>query len=200
MLIKILLLASLSALANGQTTEDCNLIYKQCYQDAFQRAFEQRYQAPKAKQQKIHQRPTPRPVESQNDVSDSQGSDAEGNCLAEHNKLRAKHGVPPLKRPSGELQSYANKRGHELASTDKFAHPANSKYGENLFMGGGKDFNCVDAVGSWYDEIKDFNFNNPTFSSGTGHFTQVVWKDAKEVACSINKSPKTGYTYIVVSI
>lgn len=194
MFIKILLLASLLALAYGQTMEDCNLMFKQCANDAYQRAFEDRYNKPKPNQQKITQRP--KPQHDANDLTD----DNIGICLNEHNKLRAKHGVPPMKRPSDELEAYAKKRGAELAATDNFSHPANSKYGENLFMGYGKEYNCKDALEAWYDEIKDYNFNNPGFKSGTGHFTQVVWKDAKEVACAITKSPKTKYTYVVVSI
>ena len=33
------------------------------------------------------------------------------------------------------------------------------------------------AVTKWYDEIQNYNWNDPTASTGTiGHFTQVVWK------------------------
>ena len=29
------------------------------------------------------------------------------------------------------------------------------------------------AVEMWYGEIKDYDYSNPGFSAGTGHFTQV---------------------------
>ncbi len=35
------------------------------------------------------------------------------------------------------------------------------------------------ATRAWYDEIKQYNFNQPTFSVKTGHFTQVVWKGSQ---------------------
>lgn len=34
-------------------------------------------------------------------------------------------------------------------------------------------------VSSWYSEIQYYNFSNPVYSSGTGHFTQVVWLDSQ---------------------
>lgn len=33
----------------------------------------------------------------------------------------------------------------------------------------------------WYDEIKDYNFDNPGNFGGTGHFTQVVWAGSSEM-------------------
>lgn len=35
------------------------------------------------------------------------------------------------------------------------------------------------------DEASKYDYNHPGFSSGTGHFTQVVWKGSKQVACAI---------------
>jgi hypothetical protein len=32
------------------------------------------------------------------------------------------------------------------------------------------------ATVAWYNEVKNYNFSAPGFSSETGHFTQVVWK------------------------
>lgn len=36
-----------------------------------------------------------------------------------------------------------------------------------------------DAVDAWYDEIKQHKFGVEPKTTGTGHFTQVVWKDSK---------------------
>jgi hypothetical protein len=37
------------------------------------------------------------------------------------------------------------------------------------------------ATQAWYDEIKDYDWENPGFSMETGHFTQVVWKGTTKV-------------------
>lgn len=46
-----------------------------------------------------------------------------------------------------------------------------------------------DAVGAWYDEVKDFTKSDISpFVSGpgeTGHYTQVVWADSDQVGCGI---------------
>lgn len=41
-----------------------------------------------------------------------------------------------------------------------------------------------DAVNMWYDEISNYNFDTGR-GSGTGHFTQVVWKDSTRVGCGV---------------
>lgn len=225
MLALAFLISTLPFLVYGQTAEDCREMYQECYKDSIQKMMN-RYKSSRNNQGLNSGRiisTTPRPdqrveswdskerlsfnpdgksVQGSKGVAPSKsghGNDA-NDCLAAHNKFRAAHGVPPLKAPSAELEAYANKRGLELATSDKFSHPANSPYGENLFMGYGKVYTCTDAVQAWYDEIKDYNFNNPGFSSATGHFTAVVWKDTTQVACSVTKSKKTGYSYVVVSI
>ncbi|KAG0318144.1 Golgi-associated plant pathoproteinsis- protein 1, partial [Podila horticola] len=48
---------------------------------------------------------------------------------------------------------------------------------------GYKDYKT--AITAWYNEEKQYNYNNPGFSGATGHFTQVVWKDTKSAAGNI---------------
>lgn len=60
-------------------------------------------------------------------------------------------------------------------------------------------FNCLRdlALNMWYKEIGLYSYSNPRFSSKTGHFTQMVWKDTQRVGCASSKSKKTGRIYIV---
>ena len=49
----------------------------------------------------------------------------------------------------------------------------------------------------WYEEIKDYSFRNPGFSSGTGHFTQVIWIDSVEMG--VAKATNAKGTQFVVA-
>ena len=44
-----------------------------------------------------------------------------------------------------------------------------------------------EAVDMWYNEVDDpgYDFSNPGWDYGTGHFTQVVWKGTTEVGCGV---------------
>ena len=105
-------------------------------------------------------------------------------ALKTHNDLRSKHGVGSLKI-SEDLNQIAQKFAEYLASINKIEHSNNiykNEYlGENIFCCSGNEIQGESMTMSWYDEINKYDFNNPGFVSGTGHFTQIVWKDTKEV-------------------
>lgn len=72
-------------------------------------------------------------------------------------------------------------------NTHVFAHTSNNPYGENLaYLQAypSNTFHPRHAVQLWYDEIKDYDYSKPDFSSSTGHFTQVVWKSTTQVGCA----------------
>jgi len=70
--------------------------------------------------------------------------------------------------------------------------------GQNAYWGGSSvesdestvQAGMTDAAQAWYDEVSDPGFDNGSispyvFSSGTGHYTQVVWADTEELGCGM---------------
>jgi len=108
-----------------------------------------------------------------------------------HNKARADVGVGPL-RWSKKLAIYAQEWAIHLASTHcTMEHRPNSgkwkqEHGENLFMGTAGYYGVADAVKAWESEKKYYRGGALNFSNwhDSGHYTQVVWKDTKEVGCA----------------
>ena len=122
-------------------------------------------------------------------------------ALKTHNDLREKHGVKPLKI-SEDLNQIAQKHAEHLAKINKIELSNNiykNEYlGENLFCCSGNEIQGEAMTMSWYNEINKYNFNNPGFSIDAGHFTQIVWKDTKEVGFGFAKS-KNGIYYGVAN-
>ncbi|KAJ8386717.1 hypothetical protein AAFF_G00166660 [Aldrovandia affinis] len=103
-----------------------------------------------------------------------------------HNAYRRKHGAPPLAL-SRDLCRSAQSWADYLLSIKTLKH-SQTGVGENLYYAWSSNPNKLtgkEAVDAWYSEIKDYNFSRPGFKSGTGHFTQVVWKDSKEVGVGL---------------
>ena len=105
--------------------------------------------------------------------------------LNNHNYHRKRHQVDSLERNS-EIEKVAQDYSEYQASIDQMKHSNNKKYGENLYYCYASYGICVtgeDASQRWYDEVSQYNFNKPGFSSGTGHFTQLVWKGSTQIGC-----------------
>ena len=99
--------------------------------------------------------------------------------LESHNNYRALHGVPSVTwsdTVAASAQAYAN--------TCPDSH-SGSGYGENLARAT-YDMAENGVVQWWYDEEPLYDYDNPGFSSETGHFTQVVWKGTTQIGCGFN--------------
>lgn len=93
------------------------------------------------------------------------------------------------------LSWYAQEWAETLAAEDRFAHRPGSNYGENLYCLWTSDTNAKvnprEICQSWYDDIKEYNFNNePKGSPRGGHFTQMVWKSTKLLGVGLAKTKK----------
>ena len=68
---------------------------------------------------------------------------------------------------------------------------ASGQHGQNAYWSSAKA-TSADATQSWYDELKDpgYDFEKPGFTSGIGHFTQVVWVQSTHVGAAVSKCGK----------
>ncbi|CAG2247939.1 unnamed protein product [Mytilus edulis] len=95
-----------------------------------------------------------------------------------HNDLRKKHGVPSVKHAK-DLSDYAQKWAEHMAATSSFGHSSCTLKSDRL----GENIACRSGTGT-----VDY----------TGHFTQVVWKETKEVGFGKAKS-SGGRVFVVGS-
>lgn len=113
-----------------------------------------------------------------------QAQNAPLDYLAAHNVARAMVGVGPLvwdPAIAAYAQWYANQRRGDC----RLIH-SRSNYGENLFWGSGKEWSAREAVESWVNERRDYNYATNTCNPGRvcGHYTQVVWKNSVRLGCA----------------
>ncbi|CAF1111504.1 unnamed protein product [Adineta steineri] len=120
--------------------------------------------------------------------------------LVHHNTLRARHCAANLALDDN-LNKIAQSYAEKLVNTNSFAH-SNNGYGENLYMMSSSaslaSLHGKTATQSWYDEVKDYNYSQPGFSAKVGHFTQVIWKNSKQLGVGVAFS-KDGRKAVVVT-
>uniref|UniRef100_A0A0D9V169 SCP domain-containing protein n=1 Tax=Leersia perrieri TaxID=77586 RepID=A0A0D9V169_9ORYZ len=104
-----------------------------------------------------------------------------------HNAARAAVGVGPVTWDTS-VQAFAENYARQRAGDCKLIHSSNrDNLGENLFWGSaGKDWSAADAVQSWVNEKKDYNYGSNSCAPGKvcGHYTQVVWRASTKIGCA----------------
>jgi pathogenesis-related protein 1 len=105
--------------------------------------------------------------------------------LIAHNLVRVRVDVPPL-RWSEQLAAHAGQWAEHLIREQQFYHRPKPTYGENLFEINGPRALPADVVGIWAAEAQDYNYRfNVCRGEMCGHYTQLVWKDTREVGCAV---------------
>ncbi len=102
--------------------------------------------------------------------------------VAAHDKRRAKHCAGPVTW-SSKLAEVAQQWANTLRDRGCMFGHSGGQYGENLAAGTIGALDPEATVTMWYDEIRDYKFPDGGFSMKTGHFTQLVWRDTKQVGC-----------------
>uniref|UniRef100_A0A6C0DCY8 SCP domain-containing protein n=1 Tax=viral metagenome TaxID=1070528 RepID=A0A6C0DCY8_9ZZZZ len=128
--------------------------------------------------------------------------DQETEITAYVNNYRAKHQTPPMVWDNN-IYSFSQSWSLVLSNNNLFQHSGNQLYGENLayFQGYGSDTMLLikKSIDSWYNEVMKYDFNSPGFSSGTGHFTCLVWKSSTRFAIGISINTQTQSAIITMN-
>ncbi|XP_066964273.1 uncharacterized protein [Macrobrachium rosenbergii] len=139
--------------------------------------------------------------------SDSDSSDEEEfieEVYKTINEHRKKHGVKPLKL-SKEINKHAKEWAKKLAADEKLAHRPDNKYGENVYCVSSNSstfkIKGKEVTDKWYSEIKDHVFGEEPKGSllKSGHFSQMIWKDSKQVGIGYARSAAGTKIFVVAN-
>lgn len=115
--------------------------------------------------------------------------------LLAHNYWRKQIKAPPLVW-SEALAKLSREWALTLLRKGVLEHRPNSTYGENIAWFAGERLKPVDVVDNWGNEIEfyDHGKNICTEDSDCEHYTQIVWKNSREVGCGSawGEHPKYG--------
>lgn len=116
--------------------------------------------------------------------------------LSSHNAERVRLGLPPLKwNPA--LARDARDWARVLLSRGELRHASHDErrgHGENLWMGTAGAWNADGMVEMFLDERRYFRpaaFPNVSLTghwSDVGHYSQIVWRETREVGCAIDSA------------
>ncbi len=110
-------------------------------------------------------------------------------CLYIHNSYRLPHGSEELKW-SGFLAKAATKLAKDLSQksvTNQQLKPYEAPGTSVMVMPNGdssdigQEAACITAAKGWYDEQKNYKFDQPNLTEKNRHFTQMIWKASRNV-------------------
>jgi pathogenesis-related protein 1 len=107
--------------------------------------------------------------------------------VAAHNAVRMHVGVPPVSW-SAKLAEVAQQWADTLIRSGTFQHRTPYVYGENLFEITGAAATPAEVIDAWASEARNYRYENNSCSATCGHYTQIVWRDTKEVGCGMAKN------------
>lgn len=104
--------------------------------------------------------------------------------VAAHNAVRAGLKLPPLVW-SDKLAKGAQEWADTLIKDGSFRHPAKSPWGQNLAEFYRDQVLPEQTVQFWAAEALNYDYKTNRCTGTCGHYTQLVWRDTKEVGCAV---------------
>lgn len=94
---------------------------------------------------------------------------------------------------STRLENQAKAHANNMAARESLYHSQLNGDGENVAMQTGAQPTAADVTAAWYTELEYMKWDSngePLINQGgvTGHLTQEVWKDSKELGCAMAQS------------
>lgn len=137
-----------------------------------------------------------------------------GQILSEHNSVRARIGLRPLSW-SSPLANFSQQWANRLNQTNgchmkhRPHHGANkTEFGENLFWGSPlrwtdgttevQKISSREVVREWAEEARYYNYHTNSCQPGQqcGHYTQMVWRNTKQVGCGVSICPDKSQVWV----
>lgn len=121
--------------------------------------------------------------------------------LSEHNRARTDAGVPAL-RWSGKLAQQAQGWAERLAREGMLRHSSQAESnnaGENLWMGSAGYYRPETMISAFVDEKRHYlpgpfpRVSRTGRWEDVGHYTQVVWRDTREVGCAVARNGRDDF-------
>ena len=111
--------------------------------------------------------------------------------LQAHNSIRQGLGLPALAW-SDRLAAVAQEWAETLLKRNEFFHRPKSRYGENLYRINGRNASAsaAQAVQDWAAEARNYDYRSNLCHGMCGHYTQIVWRDTKEVGCGVARGAR----------
>ena len=110
-----------------------------------------------------------------------------GNMLTAHNQVRAQVGVKPLEW-SYDLAAKAQWWADTLIDRHWWFHSHTPGLGESMTEVINGELVPQQVVAGWVSERRFYNLTRNECSDVCGHYTQVVWRDTKQVGCAVANS------------
>jgi uncharacterized protein YkwD len=117
----------------------------------------------------------------------AQSQSLPGGMLQAHNSIRRGLSLPALAW-SDRLAARAQQWAETLLVKNQFLHTPKPLYGQNLFEITGAHASPAQVVREWASESRSYDYRSNRCNGTCGHYTQIVWRDTREVGCGVARS------------